>query len=195
MNSETETCLYNLHVLASLQHNDKLITNEDSFGIHVPTSLRGAIRFWYGEGREQNVKRVRLCVRTAMNFCSSSFHEVMAMQTGEKTEGSDVMRMKITAIVYQHRRMMDGLKQAREGLKNFLHTYRDDATFHSQIGLLISEVDDFIAGFSQESSLTPPFANAESRGSLPRIPPPSAQTPTRRSDRLELQESGFATLS
>ena len=79
MHSDAERTLNNLHVLAALSQNDKLLTNEDAFDIHAPTTLRAISRYWYRERRSSNIQRVRICVRAAMEFVSKSLDDANAL--------------------------------------------------------------------------------------------------------------------
>lgn len=138
MQTDAERTLGNLHVLAVLSHNDKLITNEDTFDIHTPTSLRALWRTWSGEGRVQNVTRVRSTVRAAIDFSYRSLADVEALRAGNH----DDLRVKTAAL--QHLRMVDGVERARTGLGNLIQTYRDDAALASQIALVNEEIADFL---------------------------------------------------
>ena len=75
MQADAERTLSNLHVLAALNHNDKLITNDESFDIYPPSTWRALYRTWMGERRNQNVQRVRHTVRAAIDFATKSLHE------------------------------------------------------------------------------------------------------------------------
>lgn len=143
MNSDAERTLNNLHVLAALSHNDKLMTNDDLFDIYTPTSMRGIVRMWYGENRGQNVQRVRSAIRMAIGFATTSFDEVNAMLRSEGLE-HDGMRLRVDTTAIQYFRMIHALTEARAGLHNLQQTYRDDAASVSQIGILMTEIDDFV---------------------------------------------------
>ena len=75
MHSDAERALRNLHVISAVSHNDKLQTNADVFDIYTPTSLRSVARTWYGEGRSQNIQRVRQTVRSGIHFASKSLED------------------------------------------------------------------------------------------------------------------------
>lgn len=150
MDSSAERTLNNLHVLSAISHNDKLMTNDDSFDIYVPTSLRGMLRMWYGERRSQNVQRVRQTVRDGIAFASRSLDEATAVlhTLGE----SDMARLRVATTVLQHARMVSALERCRGGLRNLRQTYREDAALASQITLLIEEIDDFVRVMLPHSS-------------------------------------------
>lgn len=173
MQADAERHLSNLRVLAALSHNDKLNTQQDQFDIYSPTSMRGLMRFWYGETRAQNVQRVRQTVRAAISFASKALEDANALddaasnaylpsyRQAEDAEGgagamplalatstspssaTDVMRLRIDTMALQHFRMLDALHKASRGLSNLLQTYREDAALASQISLLIEEIRDF----------------------------------------------------
>ena len=140
--SDAERTLHNLHVLAALSHNDKLMTNDDHFDIYVPTALRGVMRLWYGERRGQNLQRVRQTVRSAVQFASASLEEASTLLQTAPT-ASEQLRLRVDMIVLQHARMCEALTEARGGLDNLKLTYRDDATLASQVSAVVSEIDDF----------------------------------------------------
>ena len=151
MQAEVERILGNLHVLGALSHNDKLMTNEDAFDIYMPTTWRGLVRSWYGERRGQNVARIRSTVRGAIEFSQRTLTDIRAHSTRSITE--DVLRRETMEL--QFRRMIDGLRRARDGLTNLIQTYRDDAALSSQIRLLNEEIGDFLLVMSRHASSVP----------------------------------------
>lgn len=142
MEAEAERTLSNLHVLAALSHNDKLMTNEDMFDIYPPTSTRSVFRMWYGESRTQNVQRIRQTVRAGINFASKTLEDANVLLS--RVEKDDAMNIRVDTITIQHIRMVDALHLAHGGLSNLLQTYRDDPALTSQISLLNVEIDDFV---------------------------------------------------
>jgi hypothetical protein len=147
MESEAERTLHNLHVLGALSQNDKLLTNEDRFDIYCPTTMRSLMRTWYGERRGQNVARVHTTVHAGMHFASRALEEATALiQTHAGADGmSDLLRFRMDTIAMQHVRMIQALLRARDGLRNLLQTYRDDAALHSKISLVMDEIHDFVS--------------------------------------------------
>jgi len=143
MQSDAERTLHNLHVLAVVSHNDKLMTNDDLYDIYAPTSLRGLFRAWYGEKRACNLQRVRSTIRSAMTFASKSLDD--ATDLVRIANEHNHMRLKTDTVVMEHVRMCDGIECAKLGLQNLARTYRDDSTIVSQLQLLISEIDHFLA--------------------------------------------------
>jgi hypothetical protein len=162
MQAEAERTLNNLHVLAALSHNDKLLTNDDSFDIHAPTTMRAAWRFWCRERRSTNVQRVRICVRSATDFVSKTLEETSVLISvplqssqcpGNLTDDPpDTLRLKIETIAMQHFRMLDALKLASKGLCNLLQTYRDDPALTSQVQLIVNEISDFVSVIEPHSN-------------------------------------------
>ena len=152
MQSEPEQTLNNLHVLAALSHNDKLMTNDNAFNIYIPTSVRGAMRMWYGECRTQNIQRIRHTLRSAMNHCTKYMEDANALLETMSTH-SESMKLRVDTIALQHIRMLDAITRSRNGLTNMLQTYKDDAAFVSQITLLITEVSDYCNVISCHSRL------------------------------------------
>lgn len=149
MQTDAERTLNNLHVLGALSHNDKLMTNEDSFDIYAPTSLRGLMRMWYAEGRVSNIARIRICVRSAINFATKALEDTNALHESSQNASpqshtGQQMKIRVDTLAMQHIRMLDALNKAKHGLHNLLQTYRDDAASASQIQLLIEEIDDYI---------------------------------------------------
>ena len=142
MNSDAERTLNNLHVLASVSHNDKLMTNEDLFDIYEPTSMRGLMRMWYGERRGQNVQRVRHTVRSGMTYAQQYLDE--SAHLGSTTGPMPTARLRGDTVALQHVRMVDALRASLSGLTNMLQTYREDAALTSQISGLVQEVTDFL---------------------------------------------------
>lgn len=142
MDAEAELALSNLHVLGALSHNDKLMTNDTSFDIYSPSTFRGLFRMWYGERRDQNIARIRHTIRTAIAHASRAFEDAMTMKRCDATTTS--IRLRIDVIVVQHRRIIDALRKAREGMSNLEQTYRDDPALCSQLSLLMEEIDSYL---------------------------------------------------
>lgn len=158
MQVEVERILGNLHVLGALSHNDKLMTNEDAFDIYIPTTMRGLVRMWHGERRGQNVARIRSTVRGAIEFSQRTLTDIRAYNTKSATEDVDVNTLRCETLQLQFRRMIDGLRQARDGLSNLNQTYRDDAALSSQIRLINEEIVDFLSVMKRHAPSTPPIS-------------------------------------
>lgn len=138
MQADAERTLSNLYILAALSHNDKLMTNEDSFDIYSPTSLRGLLRMWYGERRSQNVERVRQTIRAGIRYATQSLEDANTLRVTPN------LRFQYDTILLQHLRMLGALKASRLGLENLVQTYRDDAALKAQLQMIVSEADDYI---------------------------------------------------
>mgnify|MGYP001380659768 CR=1 FL=1 len=137
MQSDAERTLNNLNILAVLSQNDKLLTNEDTFDIHSPTTMRAMYRFLCGEKRTTNIQRVRICVRNAKDFIWKSLEEVNAMGITScpssplsSTNGEfhlvtpdSTMQLKLKTTLMQHLRMSDALRRSQRGIINLLQEY------------------------------------------------------------------------
>lgn len=165
MNADAERTLTNLNVIAVVSQNDKLMTNEDQFDIYTPTSLRGLVRAWYGERRNQNMQRVRTTVRAAMTFASAYLDDAASL-SGEAAHNEGV-RIRMETCVLYHIRMCDALKRCTTGLTNMQQTYRDDAATASQLSNLAVEINDYL------QVIQPYYRNVRERRSspLPSLPP------------------------
>lgn len=151
MDTEAERALSNLHVLAALSHNDKLLTNDDHFDIYYPTTWRAIMRTLYGERRTHNVQRVRNTVRLGIDAARRSLDDAHAL--GNLREGCDPqLLLRRDGIVLQHLRMVDALTMARGGLRNLMRTYQEDAAHTSQIRLVIEEIDAFCTIIAKHTS-------------------------------------------
>lgn len=134
MDSEAERTLRNLHVLSSLSHNDKLMTNCDEFNIYTPTSFRGMFRFWYGEDRLHNVERIRHVVRSGTSFAQAEY----------KRSPDDPLSIRSKLSGMQCARMLDALRGALRGIQNLTQTYQGDAAVLSQLKIVMDELNDFL---------------------------------------------------
>lgn len=175
MQAEAERTLNNLNVLAALSHNDKLLTNDDCFNIHAPTTFRAMYRFWSGERRGTNVTRIRNCIRSAIEFVKSSLEEVTAVSTMEGGQVSlDVNKLRLETTAVQHFRMVNALSKCRGGIGNLLQTYRDDPALASQIQCLVEEITDFLKVLDSHSqTLKSRFSwISEQEENIRRIPTP-----------------------
>lgn len=151
MQSDAERTLNNLHVLAALSHNDKLMTNGDAFDIYAPTTFRSMLRLWYGEGRVQNMQRVQHTIRAAIGFANKSYEDAVALMVHDGANVPPYLKVRFDTLCLQHVRMCEGLCRARIGLGNLLQTYREDATLSSKVALLMEEIDDFHRVMSQHT--------------------------------------------
>ena len=140
MESDAERVLSNLYVIGALSHNDKLMTNDDSFDIYTPTTLRAILRTWYRERRGQNIDRVRRTVRHAMQFARAYMDDVIRIWR----DGNDDARLRFDTFVVYHVRVCEALRNAMVGLSNLRQTYRDDAALTSQLSGIEQEVNDFL---------------------------------------------------
>jgi hypothetical protein len=172
MQAEVERILGNLHVLGALSHNDKLMTNEDAFDIYIPTTWRGVVRSWYGERRGQNVARIRSTVRGAIEFSQRTLTDIRAYNRRSDTEDVDVNTLRRETMELQFRRMIDGLRRARDGLTNLIQTYRDDAALSSQIRLINEEIGDFLSVMNRHVA-----AQSSPSSTARRVSPPATSSP------------------
>jgi hypothetical protein len=151
MDADSERTLTNLHIVAALSHNDKLMTNEDSFDIYSPTSFRGLFRSWYGERRFANITKIRQCVRSAIQFASKSLDDAFFLIDSANPQSEQTL-FRIQTLLLQHTRMLDGLSRSRVGLANIIQTYRDDSASSSQVQLIIEEIEGFLNLMKQHTS-------------------------------------------
>lgn len=130
---EEEQVLRNLHVLSTLSQNDKLMTQDYCFNIYAPTTLRGVLRRWYGEGRDQNAEHVKQTV-----------HQGIALATARLREANDelAMRRASPSLLRAHR-LLEALRESKKGMRALMTTYRDDAALTSHFLLLMQQIDDY----------------------------------------------------
>ena len=165
MQSDAERTLNNLHVLAVLTQNDKLLTNDDTFDIHAPTTMRAIWRFWSGERRGDNIQRVRIS-RNSIEFISKSLEEVNAMSplpsapsSPESTtttvvayQADNTMRLKVETTAMQHFRMLDALEGAKREFATCCRPTRDDPALAAQVQLAVDEITDFVSVIEPHST-------------------------------------------
>lgn len=146
MDVNSEQTLRNLHVLGALSHNDKLMTNEDTFDIYSPTSLRGVLRMWYRENRMHNIDRVRVTIKRAIQYVERTLEEATTSSTTSHAASwqTTTIMVRLGTVIEHHIRMMNALNRARYGLWNLMQTYREDAAVASQINLIVEETNSFL---------------------------------------------------
>lgn len=150
--AEVERTLKNLHVLSALSHNDKLLTNGETFGIYSPTALRGMFRLAAGESRVSNIDRIRQAVTSGINFAiryAEDANEIM------KSSSTGNMVLKINTNIVLHQRTCEALKATTIGLNNLTQTYRDDPAFASQVTLLVLQIEDSLRVMPRLDGPTP----------------------------------------
>ena len=123
MQTDAERTLGNLHVLGALSHNDKLMTNDDTFDIYAPTSFRAVFRMLYGERRAANIARVKQAVRAGFAFATAAHDDVTTLCGGATGGEDERMQLRVSRLVVQHLRMCEGLCRAKTGLGHLLLTY------------------------------------------------------------------------
>tara|TARA_B100001989_G_C24549475_1_gene473276 strand:- start:538 stop:1101 length:564 start_codon:yes stop_codon:yes gene_type:complete len=144
MQSETERALRNLTILGSISHNDKINTNEETFSIYVPTALRGLVRTWYSEKRCSNSQKIQDTVRAGIAFVQNTSQELL-VETTETYSKANKQKQCV--------RIFHSLEKSKIGLNNLQQTYRDDTTMHTQLQIIMDEIDDFVSIVSQQSQM------------------------------------------
>ena len=165
MQSDVDTTLRNLGVLAAIRQNDKLSTESDHFTVCTPTTMRALVRFCYRESREQNMTRVTNCIRNARAFVTS----VLAEQQSHDLDTNVSLRMHQQLQIQLCARVMNALSAAMQGMDNLCETYHDDAAMLVKIKQLKDEVIDFL-----ESSRSISVASITTRLEDPAPSPTSA---------------------
>ena len=165
MDADAHTTLNNLLILAAVSQNDKLMTNGQLFDIYTPTSARGLMRMWYGEGRTHNVLRVRNVVHAAMAHSRRLLDEIQFVSSPTDSPTTKRTMQRHTLILY-HLRMVDSLGKSTRGIENLMQTYKDDAALTSQLYLIIREVKDFLVVIRDLGGETVSYADVESQGLL-----------------------------
>ena len=140
---EYERTQQNLHVISVISRNDKLITTQNEFSLYQPTSLRGLMRLWYGENRSENIDKVRVTIRTAIQVCANIVEELKSYE--------HEIPIKATVGIMQHTRFTELIKSCITGLTNLQFTYREDAASVGQILSIIHEIEDFLRAVEPHS--------------------------------------------
>lgn len=139
---EEEQVLRNLIVLSSLSQNDKLMTHDYAFNVYTPTTWRGLMRMWYREGREQNVDHIKQTVRQGIAITTARMREASEL-TPDAAGVGGAHHVAATATLLRAKRMLDALHKSRDGMRNLMTTYRDDAALYAQFVLLMQEIEDY----------------------------------------------------
>ena len=178
MQSDEERMLSNLHVLAAVSHNDKLMTKDD---VGTSTSRRpcGGRCACGTRSRDHNVERIRCTVRAAIAFATKSLEEI---QTLEHTPSSvfDPRPRLDRMMQWPARRCSCSttawwtLQNSLTGLENLLTTYRDDAAVSSRISL-VQEIKDFLRHREDGAAARLGLLVA---GTLQAAPAPSSRPPS-----------------
>ena len=135
---DDDRILQNLHVLSTVSHNDKLMTNDYYFNVYQPTTLRGAFRMFYRENREQNVSHIRSLVQTAIRAATH------AREEANELAGRN-MKIRAAFSALKSQRLLEALTASCSGLENLMTTYRDDAALMSQMRIIVQEIRDYCA--------------------------------------------------
>lgn len=144
MQFDAERILQNLHVIGALAHNDKLMTNDEIFDIYSPTLFQGVWRMVYRENRMQNINRIRNAIRAGMQLAQKYMDEIVILWSSARQDVDlTQLRYRIDTLGMQYLRICEALENAKGGMANLHHTYKDDSALVSQLQLLSSEVADF----------------------------------------------------
>jgi hypothetical protein len=144
---DTHVTLQNLGVIAELSQNDKMNTKSEYFTIYIPTTFRGMARFiYYGEGRDDNISKITLCIHTAKEFILKYLNE---LHTDTAQAQTFLQNMEISKKKNLCKRMLAALEQSIKGLMALKTTYKDDASSHSKLQCLILEIEDFLEATKQ----------------------------------------------
>jgi len=167
MQSETERALRNLTILGSISHNDKVNTNDETFSIYVPTALRGLWRTWYSEKRCSNSQKIQDTVRAGISFVQNTSQELMT-ETIESYSKANKQKQCV--------RIFHSLEKSKFGLNNLQQTYRDDTAMHTQIQIIMNEIDDFVSIVSLQPHMH--FLLLTSSPTITSSPPPISSLAT-----------------
>ena len=127
-------------------NNDKLITCNEVFAVHEPTSFRALYRWSYGENREVNLTRLQTVVRDAKNFVTAVYSSRV------NAEHDFASCLHTTTMQQTCRRMLVALRSSIKGIENLHQTYRDDHSIRAKLQILIDEIRDFVEATIKASS-------------------------------------------
>ena len=143
MNQNDDTIMNNLGVIGSILQNDKLMTNSENFDLYVPTTVRGAIRKWYGESRADNVRHIRHVVSSGMQIAKSCLDEALSFHD-MPLQVQRTISYQVDALALRHFRVCDALNRCVTGLQNLMQTYRDDANTCSNLRCIHDDILNFL---------------------------------------------------
>ena len=141
MQQENELTLRNMSVIAALAQNDKLMTDTEPFSVYMPTSIRGVVRFWYGETRTSNISKIQSCIRFAKAYITTTLSEYSGSAPEREAFSVQICNQEKMQFCV---RMLDTLRRCIIGLENLKQTYRDDVTTGCLLQSLVDEINDFI---------------------------------------------------
>jgi len=136
----TERIIRNLDIVASVGHNDKLMSEGDIFVIYNPSAFRSLMRRITGENREMNVHRINECVKNAQQFVTSTVTE---QRVGDDT--SLQVQFHCRNQLNLCKQMLESMTNAMEGLDKMQKTYADDAAIVSRLRMIQRSVTDFLS--------------------------------------------------
>lgn len=135
----TERIIRNLDIVASVAHNDKLMSEGDIFVIYNPSAFRSLMRRMTGEHREMNVHRISECIKNSQQFVTSTLTE-------QKVDAGSSLQMQFhyRNQVNLCKQMLESMTNAMSGLDNMQKTYADDAAIVSRLRMIQRSVADFL---------------------------------------------------
>tara|TARA_B110000046_G_C12856168_1_gene339797 strand:+ start:167 stop:679 length:513 start_codon:yes stop_codon:yes gene_type:complete len=142
MQVEAEQTLQNINIIASLETNDKLLTNSSIFTVYQPTWYRSIYRTYYNENREANIFRIQQTIRSAKDFIENAI-------CGHAPPIRDVVYSTPIRVAHLKNlkfllRMHESLRMCINGLQHLEKTYYSDSASKTKIEMLTNEVRDFI---------------------------------------------------
>ena len=118
-----ENTLVNLRVIHSLQCHERLDTTQPLFKIHQPLSWIPiwAKRWWAAQTRRTDISRIHTLYQLSIHFVRTNHEQSM--------------------------RIIEYIRNSRNGLKNLKTTYEQDSTVVAQIDVIIDNVNDLLTSF------------------------------------------------
>lgn len=115
--------LTELKVIGSIQHGQKINTQDKRLELHYPSTLQAILRWYRGEDRTKNFERISKCF-------NSAFQCIDQLLTQPNSETRNIFLA----------RLLQALDAAANGLKKLKSTYKTDVHSTSSFDMLIENV-------------------------------------------------------
>jgi hypothetical protein len=125
----------NLRMIASIQVNDKLFTENEYIGIHANGWVTSFVRRYYGYSRDDTCQTLETLINTSIDIYT---HLNALINRNIKNKQAQLYTQIIRN---ESDQLKHNLINAKKGLTNLLTTYKDDLTTKTKIEVLLNKID------------------------------------------------------
>lgn len=142
MNEEERNTLESLATVSQIEQGDQIYTERNQIYIGSYRYMSGVVRWFWGEGRHQNIKmvdKVFRCAYDIINRCIGVEQRFLLTNKENAHIINENERMRNMQLLF---RVEHKIKGALVGVGHLMNTYKDDASVVSKITTIQEEAAD-----------------------------------------------------